>query len=221
MSELTNTNKMSGITKRNQINELTKIEPTRQPYTLERRLKRKILRQLERIKEDWKIVYTELDGCDEYGSLYWATCANEWMGRSWEVSDKYYSAINIYKKKLVEEGIEYNNVRYFMRDDAYFCRIDKDYRIPFISSELHEELYSENMRRIELLVELELAKKDQKIKKLRKQIREMDETDYCYYTKKIDLRRMVRDFRLYEQKIIEIPYTSIESYDNARKIFNL
>ena len=214
MSETTNT------IKTNRMIELTKIEQTRQPYTLERRLKRKILRQLERIKEDWKIIYSELDGCDEYGSLYWATCANDWIGRSWEVSDKYYSAINIYKKKLVGEGIEYNGVRYFMREDAYFCRIDKDYRIPFISSELHEELYSENMRRIELLVELELAQKDQKIKKLRKQIREMDETDYCYYSKKIDLQRMVRDYRKYEQKIVEVPYTSLESYDRARKIFN-
>ena len=54
-----------------------------------------------------------------------------------------------------------------------------------------------------------------------KQIREMDETDYCYYSKKIDLQRMVRDNRQYEQKIVEIPYTSLESYDKARKLLSL
>ena len=86
---------------------------------LVQRIKRKIVRKMVQIINGYIVVWSEADGCDEYGTKYWVECKNGFSGRSWDVRPATIKAIRSYFKEILENGIEYNNNRYYIKDDIF------------------------------------------------------------------------------------------------------
>lgn len=86
---------------------------------LVQRIKRKITRKMSQIINGYIVVWTEADGCDEYGIKYWVECKNGFSGRSWDVRPATIKAMRGYFKDILENGIEYNRVRYYIKDDIF------------------------------------------------------------------------------------------------------
>ena len=74
---------------------------------------------MRKIINGYEVIWTEADGCDEYGTKYWVECKNGFSGRSWDVRPATIKAIRGYFKKILENGIEYNLERYFIKDDIF------------------------------------------------------------------------------------------------------
>lgn len=74
---------------------------------------------MSQIINGYIVVWTEADGCDEYGTKYWVECKNGFSGRSWDVRPATITAIRGYFKNILENGIEYNRVRYYIKDDIF------------------------------------------------------------------------------------------------------
>ena len=83
------------------------------------RIKRKIVREMKKIINGYEVIWTEADGCDEYGTKYWVECKNGFSGRSWDVRPATIKAIRGYFKDILENGIEYNLERYYIKDDIF------------------------------------------------------------------------------------------------------
>ena len=86
---------------------------------LVQRIKRKIVRKIGKIINGYTVVWTEADGCDEYGIKYWVDCKNGFSGRSWDIRPATIKAIRSYFKDILENGIEYNTERYYIKDDIF------------------------------------------------------------------------------------------------------
>lgn len=72
----------------------------------------------------YKVVETEADGCDEYGTIYWVTCANGWGGRSWDIQTDSCRDFFRMKKIWIEEGFLASDAqRYQIPRDFYFKEI--------------------------------------------------------------------------------------------------
>lgn len=86
---------------------------------LVQRIKRKIVREMRKIINGYKVVWTEVDGCDEYGTKYLVECKNGYSGYSWDVRPAIINSLKGYFKKILENGIEYNNKQYYIKDDIF------------------------------------------------------------------------------------------------------
>ena len=68
------------------------------PCNIAKRIKHKILKKIHKIIDGYTVVFSESDGCDEYGYLYWVDCKNGFSGRCYDVSPAQTLAINRFKK---------------------------------------------------------------------------------------------------------------------------
>ena len=53
---------------------------------------------------DFRVIYEEPDGCDEYGHKYWLTCENGWSGRDHELNDAIDKALQELYHSIIENG---------------------------------------------------------------------------------------------------------------------
>jgi hypothetical protein len=123
------------------------------------RIKRKIIRKINYIIDGYTITFEEPDGCDEYGTKYWVECKNGFSGRSWDLEPVIESALRLYLKQILEEGIIYNNITYYLKDDIfaqitenwsskmYYSKCKVDFNITLISDE-EFKLVKENIANI-------------------------------------------------------------------------
>ena len=109
-----------------------------------RRVKRKIMREIASIKDEYEIIEWEQDGCDMDGVMYWVWCKNGYSSRSWEVDSECQKAIENYKIYIFENGIEYNGTKYYMKKEVLDNSINRNYNVPFISKEEYDQLYGVN-----------------------------------------------------------------------------
>ena len=114
------------------------------PCNIAKRIKHKILKKIHKIIDGYTVVFSESDGCDEYGYLYWVDCKNGFSGRCYDVSPAQTLAINRFKKNIVENGIIYGGNTYYV-DEEFFFKISKTYRIKFITKEIHDSLYKDSI----------------------------------------------------------------------------
>ena len=102
-----------------------------------KRIKHKLLKKIDNIGTGYVITSWEQDGCDEYGHLYWVTCKNGFGARSYNIESHYNKSIKQFKKDIVDNGIVYNDKKYWV-DYNFFYYFSKKYRIKFISQDRHQ-----------------------------------------------------------------------------------
>ena len=68
-------------------------------------IKRKIDRRIKDIKHQYKVVWSEQDGCDEDGFKYWVECVNGYSGRSWDAHYQMTSEMRDYISYIINNGI--------------------------------------------------------------------------------------------------------------------
>jgi hypothetical protein len=86
-------------------------------------IKRKIDRKIKNIKYQYKVIWSEQDGCDEYGFKYWVECINGFSGRSWEIYSRMRNDINIYINHIVNNGIYVKGKKYYTSNKINFKEI--------------------------------------------------------------------------------------------------
>lgn len=148
------------------------------------KIKRKIKRKIQRINDGFEIVFWEGDGCDEYGTTYWVECKNQFSGREWDVNPALKKSILKYKKNIIENGILYNDKKYYLRDDLYSLDLNKQFNIHIISFEEHQ-IYVENNKILSKLQEKILDDLEKKNKKASYNIRnywKYEEMSDCFKT---------------------------------------
>ena len=107
---------------------------------IERKLTKKVRHILKKISLGYKVIYSYNDGCDEYGSLTYVSCINGFEGGSWEINDACDNNIISKKLTLINNGIKFNGVNYFIHSDLYNKNYyDKDL-VKIISKEEHDKL---------------------------------------------------------------------------------
>lgn len=123
---------------------------SRMPNELAKRIKRKLVKEVKNIFRGFEVVWEEMDGCDEYGSMYWVECRNGFSGRSWDVSPRLIDKLDEYLKNVANEGIKYNKIQYFLDPDIYFVNFVKyskfikpNFKIKLITKEEHAKLKSD------------------------------------------------------------------------------
>jgi len=83
-------------------------------------IKRKIDRRIKDIKHQYKVVWSEQDGCDEDGFKYWVECVNGYSGRSWDAHYQMTSEMRDYISYIINNGIYIKGKKYYTNSKINF-----------------------------------------------------------------------------------------------------
>jgi hypothetical protein len=168
---------------------------------IERKITRKVRHKLKKILNGYEIINSYNDGCDHDGLIYLYECKNGFDGESWEVKDSCDEEIKTMKKSIIDNGILYYDVRYYINPDIYY----KDYHdIDLV------KIISEKEYKILLVVKNNI---NTIINKIKKEIKNMQKYDKNDYINNICMRTHYNDIYYNADKLFNtIPFHSYNDF---------
>ena len=107
---------------------------------IERKLAKKIRHIIKKIESGYDTVYSYTDGCDEYGFIRFFECKNGYNGESWEVNEERDNSIINRKLNIINNGIIFNGVKYYIDSDLYYKEYYDKELVKIISEKEHDKL---------------------------------------------------------------------------------
>ena len=154
---------------------------------IRQKIKKRIKKSLEKIKAGYEVIWSEADGCDEYGYKYWIECKNGYSGRDWDVNPALYRSIKNYRINIIENGFVYNGATYYIHPSYYS---NPKGRIKFITKNQYKNMSSQ------------MSKIKSVIKKYIDYVSDLVQKEYYKFNPKMSSEDLVKYKTLIEHKEI-------------------
>lgn len=127
---------------------------------IEKKLARKIRHKLRKIENGYKVFDCYIDDYDDYGPIIHYECNNGISGESWYIKDSKYRYICLVKNKIINDGIYYNNKKYYIDCDLFIKNYEDKDLVKIISEEEHNN-YMKTKKIIQnILQKMNICKKN-------------------------------------------------------------
>ena len=213
---------------------------TREQTKLVKKIKRKIKRGLANICDGYTVIEKIADGADDYGIKYWIECKNGFGARSWDLIPAITNSIRKYIKQIIEDGITYNNEKYYIHENLFYqiCTValrsklySNDYKFDFNVELLSKEEYQKvktNIEKIDCIIEKinqkyeEIYQKNveeaKEIFAQKQQAGEFKQHNYYYpHTYLRYIKPQPKYFTVFQENVKYSPRTSIELFSRESK----
>ena len=119
---------------------------------IEKKLARKIRNKLRKINDGYEIIDSYIDDYDEYGPIRHYECYNGISGELWYIKNSIYKNICFIKNKIINDGLYYNNKKYYIDCDLFIKNYEDKELVKIISEEEHND-YKETQKMIQNIIQ--------------------------------------------------------------------